>query len=194
MLACASPEATTSTLQHHDSRSGDQGEETRIAAFSLHIPPQDDPGSVELAQVGEWALDGRLEGIALQALSDGQCIGYAQLGSCADVIAHRAAFLIPRRFIMSSSQAEVGTARRSATSGDRRGKLWVQSQPCSTELAEDSIQRAPLLREPCASGEGRAGFANPLDEYTRSWITALERIPWTAPICLSNEVTGSSVV
>ncbi|EKM49792.1 uncharacterized protein PHACADRAFT_265486 [Phanerochaete carnosa HHB-10118-sp] len=72
ILACASSEATTSTIQPHDLESGERSEESRIVAFELQVEREDDPDSATLTKVGDWAIDGPAGSIALHTAADGQ--------------------------------------------------------------------------------------------------------------------------
>ncbi|GJE92636.1 WD40 repeat-like protein [Phanerochaete sordida] len=72
VLACASSEATTSTIQLHDLETGERTEESRLVAFALHMARHADPGSASLTKLGDWTLAGPAEGVALHAGASGQ--------------------------------------------------------------------------------------------------------------------------
>lgn len=72
VLTCATSEATTSTIQPYDLENGDKSEESRIVAFELHVESKDDPDSATLTKIGDWAIDGPAEGIALHTATDGE--------------------------------------------------------------------------------------------------------------------------
>ena len=72
LLACATPEPTTSTIHPSDLENSEMTEETRVAAFELRIERRDDPDSVELTKIGDWAINGPAEGVALHRALDGK--------------------------------------------------------------------------------------------------------------------------
>ena len=72
VFACASPEATGSTIQSSDSEN-DRAEETRVAVFELEIERRDDPDAISLTKIGDWTYDGPLEGIVAHRSGDGIC-------------------------------------------------------------------------------------------------------------------------
>lgn len=78
ILACASPEATTSSIQPSEAE-GDRAEETRIAVFELVIQRSGDPEALSLNKIGDWSFEGPVEGIALHRCIDGKVLPCAQL-------------------------------------------------------------------------------------------------------------------
>ena len=79
VLACGSSEATTSTIQPHELETSEKAEETRVVAFELVIErpegedDQDrDPDAVGLVRIGDWAVDGPVQGISLHSSADGE--------------------------------------------------------------------------------------------------------------------------
>ncbi|THG99103.1 hypothetical protein EW026_g3191 [Hermanssonia centrifuga] len=70
LLACASPKATTSTLQTLESNEADREEETRIVAFQVQVSREGGPDGIMLKKMGDWSLDGYAESVELIAEND----------------------------------------------------------------------------------------------------------------------------
>lgn len=75
IFACASSEATTSTIQPSEVE-GDRAEEARVVIFELEIERRGDPDAVSLTKIGDWSFEGPVEGVVVHKGIDGMLMRF----------------------------------------------------------------------------------------------------------------------
>ena len=143
ILACGTSEATTSTIQPHELEDGESNEETRVAAFELMIELRDDPDAVELTKIGEWALDGPANGIAVHASAEGRSHSTPSLWHIQ--IYSRAAYASARRFILPYRTAKAGPNRWPADAGEHPRGVRVERALAAPKPIQGRLDGAQVL-------------------------------------------------